>query len=244
MVNGRATVPIIDLPLGRYLATTSFESDSYNVDTFSSYITIKSSIDAKNITKAYDSTTKFQATFYDFDGNVLKNTKVTFMLNGGLQTATTDNNGVASLDINLNPGTYYITSLNPITDETKINTIIIKSTEPQPIDDKDMDVPALPNTVGESVTVKLPSDATGTITLNIGGNNYNFNLVNVSTNGLAHNTYTATITFARNNNCAKSTAAVKVTVKKATQKITAGTKTFKKSVKTKKILHYFKNKSK
>ena len=48
---------------------------------------------------------------------------VTFMLNGGLQTATTDNNGVASLDINLSPNTYEITSLNPVTDETKLNKI-------------------------------------------------------------------------------------------------------------------------
>lgn len=51
MVNGKATVPITDLTLGRYLATTSFESDSYTVDTFNSYIDIKSSIDANNLTK-------------------------------------------------------------------------------------------------------------------------------------------------------------------------------------------------
>ena len=125
MTNGSARVSINDLPLGRYLATTSFESDLYVVNTFNSYIDIKSSIDANNLTKTQDSATKFQATFYDFDGNVLKNTKVTFMLNGRLQTSTTDNNGVASLDINFSPNTYEITSLNPATDETKINEITI-----------------------------------------------------------------------------------------------------------------------
>ena len=58
--------------------------------------------------------------------------------------------------------------------------------------------------------------------------------VKLSTNGLAPKTYTATITFAGNANYAKSTKSVKVTVKKATPKLTAGAKTFKKSVKTKK----------
>jgi len=58
--------------------------------------------------------------------------------------------------------------------------------------------------------------------------------VKLSTNGLAPNTYTAIITFAGNNNYAKSSATAKVTVKKATPKLTANKKTFKKSVKTKK----------
>ncbi len=47
-------------------------------------------------------------------------------------------------------------------------------------------------------------------------------------------TYTATITFAGNAIYKKSTATVKITVKKATPKLTAKKKTFKKSVKVKK----------
>ena len=58
--------------------------------------------------------------------------------------------------------------------------------------------------------------------------------VKLSINGLAPKTYTATITFAGNNNYAKSSASAKVTVKKATPKLTASKKTFKKSVKIKK----------
>lgn len=58
--------------------------------------------------------------------------------------------------------------------------------------------------------------------------------VKVSTNGLAPvKTYTAKITFNGNSKYDKATKSVKVSVKKATPKLTAKAKTFKKSVKTK-----------
>ena len=252
MTNGRASVAINDLPLGRYLATTSFESDSYNVNVFNSYIDIKSSIDANNLTKNQDSADKFQATFYNFDGNVLKNIKVTFMLNGGLQTATTDNNGVASLDINLSPNTYEITSLNPVTDETKLNKIIIigsggsstdnnntpsgntdnnntptgnnsgensnqTNNDPKPINDNQITIPSLSTGSG---TVKLPTDASGTITLDIAGKKYNFPVVNGVANvklpDLANGNYGYIITYSGDTNYASFTKTGSVTVKKQT----------------------------
>ena len=61
--------------------------------------------------------------------------------------------------------------------------------------------------------------------------------VKLSTNGLAPTkTYTAKITFAGDAIYAKSSATAKVVVKKATPKLTAAKKTFKKSVKTKKYV--------
>ena len=80
---------------------------------------------------------------------------------------------------------------------------------------------------GVKVTVVLNSK-TYTATTDANGQ------LKVSTNGLAPKTYTATITFAGNTNYDKSTATAKVTVTKATPKLTAKAKTFKKSVKTKK----------
>lgn len=58
--------------------------------------------------------------------------------------------------------------------------------------------------------------------------------IKVSTLGLAPNVYTVSIAFEGNENYAKSTAVVKVTVNKATPKLTAAKKTFKRKVKTKK----------
>ena len=80
--------------------------------------------------------------------------------------------------------------------------------------------------VGEKITVSL-NGAKNYITDKNGQ-------VKVSTKGLVPKTYAATITFAGNNNYVKSTKSVKVTVTKATSKLTAKAKTFKKSVKTKK----------
>jgi len=60
--------------------------------------------------------------------------------------------------------------------------------------------------------------------------------IKVSTDGLAPNKYSATITFAGNTKYIKSSKSVSVTVKKATPKLTAKAKTFKKSVKTKKYI--------
>ena len=77
-----------------------------------------------------------------------------------------------------------------------------------------------------------------TLSVNLNGVNYfttdSKGQIKVSTNSLAPTTYSATITFGGNNNYIKSTATVKVTVKKATPKLTAKAKAFKKSVKTKK----------
>ena len=56
----------------------------------------------------------------------------------------------------------------------------------------------------------------------------------LTTNGLAPNTYVASITFGGNDNYNKSSTTTKIIVKKATPKLTAKAKTFKKSVKIKK----------
>ncbi|WP_292752830.1 Ig-like domain repeat protein [Methanobrevibacter sp.] len=66
--------------------------------------------------------------------------------------------------------------------------------------------------------------------------------VKLQTNGLVpKSSYAVTITFEGNSNYASVTKNVKVTVKKATPKITAKSKTFKKSVKTKKYTITLKN---
>ena len=253
MFNGKASVSIKDLTLGTYLITTSFESDSYNVNTFNAYITIKPSIDANDLSKAQDSATKFQAIFYDYDGFVLKNTKVTFMLNGELQTATTDNNGVASLDINLSPDTYDITSLNPVTDETRINKIIITSSgepstdnnntssgntdsnntgdnsnqtsnDPKPINENQIIIPSLNTGFG---TIKLPNDANGIITLDIAGKQYEFVVVNgicdIKVPELENGAYGYIITYSGDGNYSSFSKTGSLTVNKPSEQTTPTT---------------------
>ena len=53
----------------------------------------------------------------------MKNTDVKFNINGVLYTRTTNEQGVAKMNINLNPGDYIITAQNPNSGEQYTNTI-------------------------------------------------------------------------------------------------------------------------
>ncbi|WP_296885040.1 hypothetical protein [uncultured Methanobrevibacter sp.] len=86
-------------------------------------VTIKSTIEAKDIIKYYKNATQYYAKFVDGQGNLLKNTDVKFNINGVEYTRKTDASGVAKLNINLNSGTYIITATNPVTNEMRSNMI-------------------------------------------------------------------------------------------------------------------------
>ena len=53
----------------------------------------------------------FTAQTLDGQGKVLANQKISFNINGVFYHRTTDENGMASLHIRLNPGKYIITSI-------------------------------------------------------------------------------------------------------------------------------------
>ena len=78
-------------------------------------ITVLSTIISKNIVKMYKNGTQFYATFLKGDGSPLANTNVTFNINGVFYTKKTDSAGVARLNINLRPGEYTLTAIDPLT---------------------------------------------------------------------------------------------------------------------------------
>ena len=86
-------------------------------------VTIKSTIEAKDVIKYYKNATQYFAKFVDGQGNPLKNTDVKFNINGVEYTRKTNASGVAKLNINLNSGTYIITATNPVTNELRSNMI-------------------------------------------------------------------------------------------------------------------------
>ncbi|WP_407416434.1 carboxypeptidase-like regulatory domain-containing protein, partial [Methanobrevibacter sp.] len=86
-------------------------------------VTIKPTIEGKDVVKYYKNATHYYAKFVDSQGNVLKNTDVKFNINGVEYTRKTDASGVAKLNINLNSGTYILTATNPVTNEMRSNTI-------------------------------------------------------------------------------------------------------------------------
>ena len=96
---------------------------TYNGETIANNITVISSINAKDIKKYYRNDTQYYANFTDSQGNPLTNATVTFNINGVFYNRTTNENGTAKLNINLEAGNYILTAFNPVTKEYKSNNI-------------------------------------------------------------------------------------------------------------------------
>ena len=95
----------INLLPGDYIITAEYEGC-----TLSNKIKVLSVLKASDLTKKYGTKTPFEATLLDGEGKPLKNTNVIFNINGVFYTRTTNENGIAKLNINLMPGEYIITS--------------------------------------------------------------------------------------------------------------------------------------
>lgn len=92
-----------------------------------STVTIKSTVSGKDITKMFRNDTQYYATFVDTQGNLLKNTKVKFNINGVFYERTTNDQGSAKMNINLNPKKYVITATNPSSGEQYTNVVTVNS---------------------------------------------------------------------------------------------------------------------
>ena len=104
------------------------DNDVLSDSNVSSTIDVSKTITAKDITKYYKGSTQYSATFLDAYGNPLSNTNVKITVNGVTYTKKTNANGVASMAINLKPGTYKVVAVNPATNYSLTNTFKILST--------------------------------------------------------------------------------------------------------------------
>ena len=119
--NGQASMAI-NLNGGIYNVTTDYGGVKVN-----SIITIVPTIMAKDLTKIFRNGTQYQGTFTDSQGNLLKNVVVKFNINGVFYTRTTDEMGIAKMNINLNPDTYILTATNTVTGENRGTNITVLS---------------------------------------------------------------------------------------------------------------------
>lgn len=121
--NGNATVSI-GLVSKIYNVTTCYVEDNLTVN---SILNVKSTISSSDVVKIFRNDTQYLAKFTDSKGNLLTNTNITFNINGVFYTRPTDNNGIASLKINLYPNNYIITAINPVNGEEIGNTVVVKA---------------------------------------------------------------------------------------------------------------------
>ena len=118
----------INLNSGNYPVLIGYSgSDIYLNSSISRTITVKSTIVASDVVKYYRNGTQYYATILDYKGSTVANAEVTMNINGVFYKRTTNSQGIARLNLNLDPGNYIITVINPITGEQSANNITILS---------------------------------------------------------------------------------------------------------------------
>ena len=123
--NGQVMVDL-NYAVGSYNVKINFDgSESYKSASCNASVTVLSTVQSKDLVKLAGSGTQYFAVFYDCDGKVLGNTNVKFNIAGKTYTFTTLPNGVARININLAPGKYVITAINPVTGQQVKNNINI-----------------------------------------------------------------------------------------------------------------------
>ncbi len=103
--NGVATL-VINLDPGEYIINST-----YNNYTISNTITVLPIIvDNEDLVKYFRNGSQYSVKILDDQGNPVAGKNVDFNINGKIYTKSTDENGIATLNINLNPGEYVITA--------------------------------------------------------------------------------------------------------------------------------------
>ncbi|WP_409199667.1 hypothetical protein [Methanobrevibacter sp. DSM 116169] len=127
-INGMASLNL-NLDSGEYNITAVFKgNDLYSAsNTIENKLTILSTISGNNLVKMFQNGSQYYAEFLNSDGSFLINSNINFNINGVLYTRSTDSKGVASLNINLDPGIYIITAINKNGDRDS-NLITVLST--------------------------------------------------------------------------------------------------------------------
>ena len=245
---GKALLNLAGLDDGNYSAMAVYKGDvNYKSSTSNtvSFIVDKNSvfIYAPEVTKEYGGAEKFNITLTKYNVPVADaNVKIT--IDGvDYYNKITNSEGKISMNISdLNVGVYDVVVNYDSVSVKSVITVNLVSTKmswvPSQLTtvynvNKNLVATLIDSNgnpiVNSKVTINFSNGKTLTPTTNAKGQ------VTISTNGLTPvKTYTASITFAGNAIYKKSTATVKITVKKATPKLNAKKKTFKKALKTKK----------
>ena len=118
----------INLDAGEYPVNVYYNGSATQAPSETSVtVSVLSTVNGTDITKIFRNGTQYYATFRDGQGNYLADgTEVTFNINGVMYTRkVSGNKGLARLNINLDPGKYIITAINPVNGEMASNNITV-----------------------------------------------------------------------------------------------------------------------
>jgi hypothetical protein len=126
--DGRAIVNLNLYP-GKYTVSAFFSGDdAYESSNLFSTVEILPTIRAADMSKYYKGSTQFVAAFLDSQGNAMANRMVTISVGGNAYSVMTNGEGIASLPVNLKPGSYTIVSTDPDTGYQLTTTFTVLST--------------------------------------------------------------------------------------------------------------------
>jgi len=120
--NGRAMLSI-NLNPGEYIITVEHPVSGLKM---SNNITVLSTVQGNDLVKYYRNGSQYHVKIVDEQGIPVKNTNVTMNINGVFYVRTTNDEGIATLSINLNPADYVITVEHPVSGLKMSNNITVK----------------------------------------------------------------------------------------------------------------------
>ena len=120
--NGTAKIAI-NLNPGNYTIKTTF-----NGTTVENTITVLPTLIADNLVKYFRNASQFYISLIDGKGNLVAGVNITMNINGVFYNRLTNENGTARLNINLNPGEYILTAIDPLTGLMMSYNITVLST--------------------------------------------------------------------------------------------------------------------
>lgn len=109
--NGTGSLILKNLTYGNYTINTVFTKDNYQTVNVSENVeinSIKTVLEAENVVMYYKDGTRFAVVLRDIYGNLLANMNVTISINGRNYVKQSDENGTASLGLNLESKNYTV----------------------------------------------------------------------------------------------------------------------------------------
>ena len=107
--NGTAEITANELIEGSNVVGIAYSGDSkYAPKSYSSIFVVNTMIVASDMTRGYNSGVDYQVKIVDNNGNPLKNKYVTFTINNRKYISSTNENGIAKLNVKLRVGTYNV----------------------------------------------------------------------------------------------------------------------------------------